>query len=79
MDGCQQQALKHLLNDRLSQNTARDNCPALAGAGDPRNRELLLKIGPDRMAAMLRQLGVRGAVQVICAEQGVQDHRGARK
>jgi hypothetical protein len=35
-----------------------------AVAGDPKNKQMILKIGPQRMAAMLRQLGKAGAVQV---------------
>lgn len=35
-----------------------------AVAGEPKNKQMILNIGPQRMAAMLRQLGKAGAVQV---------------
>lgn len=33
-------------------------------AGDPKNRQLIISIGPQRMATMLKRLGGAGAVQV---------------
>jgi hypothetical protein len=39
-------------------------CCAVLHAGDPKNRQMISCIGPQRMAAMLKQLGRRGAVHV---------------
>lgn len=36
-----------------------------ACAGDPECQRLLLAIGPERMAVMMKQLGVSGAVQAV--------------
>jgi hypothetical protein len=37
---------------------------AMLSAGHPKNKEMMLSVGPQRLAAMLKRLGPEGAVQV---------------